>query len=109
MIDKIDGGSPYDYPKITNKRSAGIHAYDAAWQNAISEKEKQEDPGVILDIGANREKKQPEKEQPQSQKDRTETVKSIGAFHDFLFERDLADYLGRCAGRRKKGSGGNNG
>ena len=73
MIDKIDGGSPYDYPKITNKRSAGIHAYDAAWQNAISEKEKQEDPGVILDIGANREKKQPEKEQPQSQKDRTET------------------------------------
>ena len=55
MIDKIDGGSPYDYPKITNKRSAGIHAYDAAWQNAISEKEKQEDPGVILDIGANRE------------------------------------------------------
>lgn len=73
MIDKIDGGSPYDYPKITNKRSAGIHAYDAVWQNAISEKEKQEDPGVILDIGANREKKQPEKEQPQSQKDRTET------------------------------------
>ena len=73
MIDKIDGGRPYDYPKITNKRSAGIHAYDAAWQNAISEKEKQEDPGVILDIGANREKKQPEKEQPQSQKDRTET------------------------------------
>ena len=43
MIDKIDGGSPYDYPKITNKRSAGIHAYDAAWQNAISEKEKQEE------------------------------------------------------------------
>ena len=38
MIDKIDGGSPYDYPKITNKRSAGIHAYDAAWQNAISER-----------------------------------------------------------------------
>ena len=118
MIDKIDGGSPYDYPKITNKRSAGIHAYDAAWQNAISEKEKQEDPGVILDIGANREKKQPEKEQPQSQKDQNGdirwwiylgTVKSIGAFHDFLFERDLADYLGRCAGRRKKGSGGNNG
>lgn len=73
MIDKIDGGSPYDYPKITNKRSAGLHAYDAAWQNAVSEKEKQGDPGVILDIGANREKKQPEKEQLQSQRDRTET------------------------------------
>lgn len=74
MIDKIDGGSPYDYPKITNKRSAGIHAYDAAWRNAAAEKEKQEDPGVILDIGANREKKQPEKEQlTQNKKNLAET------------------------------------
>lgn len=65
MIDKINGGSPYDYSKVTNKRKAGIQAYDAAWQNAVSGKEKSDDPGVILDITTGRRQKKTEKETEQ--------------------------------------------
>lgn len=92
MIDKIDGGSPYDYPKIANKRSAGINAYDAAWQNAISGREKQDDKGVILDIGTKRQPEQEEKgpEQAAARQDNSftwEQIKtSVRSFISFLKE-----------------------
>lgn len=78
MIDKIDGGSPYDYSKVTNKRQAGIQAYDAAWQNVVSGKEKSDDSGVIVDIATDRRQKKTEKESEQTAAQRTAESQSSG-------------------------------
>lgn len=60
MIDKIDGGSPYDYTRVTNKRVKGADAYDASYrvgQDLVSARDgqKNEEAGVILDLSAKKE------------------------------------------------------
>lgn len=60
MIDKIDGGSPYDYPRITNKKVKGADAYDASYKvgrDSVSHRntKENEEAGVILDLTAKKE------------------------------------------------------